>query len=140
METLKRETYPNDLTDEEWAHLRILLPHPRGKGRRRSAQRQRELLNALYYVVRTGCQWRDLPHDFPAWATVYSYQRELSQAGVWSAINDVLRRGVRVQAGKDPEPSVVVVDSQSVKTTEKKAPVAGSTVAKKSKGANGIWR
>jgi len=140
METSKRETYSNDLTDEEWAHLRILLPQPRGKGRRRAPQRQRELLNALYYVVRTGCQWRDLPHDFPAWETVYSYQRELSQTGIWATINDILRRGVRVQVGKDPEPSVVIVDSQSVKTTEKKALVAGSTVAKRSKDANGISR
>ena len=135
MDTNRRKTYTNDLTDEEWAHLRLCLPKPSGKGRRRSAHQQRELLNALYYVVRTGCQWRDLPHDFPAWQTVYSYQRALSQAGVWQAINDFLRRGVRIQAGKDPEPSVVIMDSQSVKTTEKRAIVAALTVAKRSKGA-----
>ena len=131
METNARKSYSNDLTDEEWAHLRLFLPKTRGKGRRRSAHRQRELLNGMYYVVRTGCQWRDLPHDFPAWQTVYSYQCDLSEAGVWQTINDFLRRGVRVQAGKDPEPSVVIMDSQSVKTTEKRAIVAASTVAKK---------
>jgi putative transposase len=133
METNKRKMYSNDLTDEEWTHLRILLPKTSGKGRRRTAHQQRELLNAMYYVVRTGCQWRDLPHDFPAWQTVYSYQRSLSQAGIWQAINDILRRGVRIQAGKEPEPSVVIVDSQSVKTTEKRAIVAALTVAKRSK-------
>jgi putative transposase len=138
METSKRETYTNDLSDEEWAHLRILLPKSRGKGRRRSAHQQRELLNAMYYVVRTGCQWRDLPHDFPAWQTVYSYQSDLNQAGVWQRVNDILRRGVRVQAGKDPEPSVIIVDSQSVKTTEKRANVSASTVAKKLKVVNDI--
>jgi putative transposase len=131
METNKRKSYTNDLTDEEWGHLRILLPKSKGKGRRRSPQQQRELLNAMYYVVRTGCQWRDLPHDFPAWQTVYSYQRELSQAGVWQRINDHLRRGVRVQTDKDPEPSVVIVDSQSVKTTEKRAIVTVLTATKR---------
>lgn len=131
METNERKTYTNDLTDEEWAHLRTLLPKPQGKGRRRSPQQQRELLNAMYYVVRTGCQWRDLPHDFPAWQTVYSYQRSLSRAGVWQSINAYLRAGVRVQAGRDPEPSVVIVDSQSVKTTEKRAIVAVLTATKR---------
>lgn len=132
----KRKPYQSDLTDEEWSHLRILLPRPRGKGRRRSSHQQRELVNAMNYSVRTGCQWRDLPHDFPHHATVYSYYSELREAGVWEEINTILRRGVREQAGRDAEPSVVIIDSQSVKTTEKRAIVADLTVGKRSKDAN----
>lgn len=77
------------------------------------------MLNAILYVVRTGCQWRALPHDFPPWQTVYGYFRKLMAAGVWEEINTVLRQGLRQQDGRDPEPSVVIIDSQSVKTTEK---------------------
>lgn len=132
----KRKTYSTDLTNEQWSHLRILLPKTQGKGRRRSSQQQRELLNAMLYVNHTGCQWRELPHDFPAWQTVYGYFEDLVEAGVWKEINDTLRRGVRQQAGRDPEPSVVIVDSQSVKTTEKKAIAADLTAVKRSKDAN----
>lgn len=114
-----RKPYSSDLTDEEWRHLAVLLPKVRGKGRRRSPQRQRELLNAILYLVHTGCQWRELPHDFPAWQTVYGYFRQLRQAGAWEALNAALRRGVRQQAGRETEPSVVSGDSQSVKTTKK---------------------
>ena len=132
----KRKAYSTDLTDEQWSHLRLLLPKQRGKGRRRTAQHQRELVNAMLYVNHTGCQWRELPHDFPAWQTVYSYFNELSQRGIWEEINTILRQGVRQQAGRDPEPSVVIMDSQSVKTTEKKAIVVDMMAAKKSKDEN----
>jgi putative transposase len=125
----QRQAYTSDLTDEEWVHLRTLLPGTRGKGNRRSSQQQRELINAMNYVIRTGCQWRDLPHDFPNWKTVYSYYRDLKYAGVWQAINTILRRGVREQAGRNPDPSVVIVDSQSVKTTEKRGTVVDSMAA-----------
>lgn len=106
----------------------MLLPKVKGKGRRRSPQQQRELLNALFYVVHTGCQWREIPHDFPAWQTVYGYFQYLCQAGVWEQINECLRAGVRQQAGRDSQPSVVIVDSQSVKTAEKKGRVVDLTV------------
>ena len=132
----KRKAYSTDLTNEQWSHLRILLPKTRGRGRRRSDQQQRELLNAMLYVSHTGCQWRELPHDFPTWQTVYGYFEDLVTEGVWQEINDILRRGVRQQAGRDPEPSVVIVDSQSVKTTEKKAIVADLMAVKRSKDAN----
>lgn len=133
---IERKRYSTDLTNEQWFHLRILLPKAQGKGRRRSFQQQRELLNAMLYVNHTGCQWRELPHDFPAWQTVYGYFEDLVEGGVWEEINDILRRGVRQQAGRDPEPSVVTVDSQSVKTTEKKAIAADLMAVKRSKGAN----
>ena len=132
----KRKPYSTDMTDEQWAHLRILLPKTRGKGRRRSPQQQRELVNAMYYVNHSGGQWRDLPHDFPPWQTVYGYFENLVKAGVWQEINDYLRRGVREQGGRDPEPSVVIVDSQSVKTTEKKGSAAALMEVNESRGAN----
>lgn len=131
-----RKPYSTDLSNEQWSHLRILLPKPKGKGRRRSPQKQRELVNAMLYVNHTGCQWRELPHDFPPWQTVYGYYEELVTKGVWEEINTILRRGVRQQAGRDAEPSVVIIDSQSVKTTEKRGTVADSTVGNESKDAN----
>ena len=130
----KRRNYPTDLSDAEWKHLKILLPRASGRGRRRSAHQQRELLNAMIYEVKTGCQWRMLPHDFPPWQTVYAYFDALKQAGVWQNLNDRLRQGVRQEAGRDPEPSVVIVDSQSVKTTEKKGACWGYDGGKRVKG------
>lgn len=134
----ERKTYPTDLTDEEWAHLSILLPRKRGKGRTLK-HGGREMLNAILYVVRTGCQWRALPHDFPPWQTVYGFFRALCRAGVWETINGILRGGVRQQAGRDQDPSVVIFDSQSVKTTEKKGS-ADMMAVNTSKDANGISR
>ena len=84
----KRKEYTTDITDEQWAHLRILLPKTRGKGRRRSSYQQRELINAVYYVIHTGCQWRDLPHDFPAGQTVYGYFKNLVEAEIRTTIFD----------------------------------------------------
>jgi putative transposase len=119
--------YSTDLTNEQWSHLQILLPKGQGKGRRHSQAQTRELLNAILYVVRTGCQWRNLPHDFPAWQTVYGYYNKLCELGMWEAINRILGQGVRTQAGREVEASVLIVDSQSVKTTEKKDSVVAST-------------
>jgi putative transposase len=134
MET--RKAYTSDISDEQWQHLRLLLPKTQGKGQRRSSIQQRELVNGMYYVKHTGCQWRELPHDFPPWQTVYGYFRELVKAGVWQHINEYLRRGVRQQAGRESEPSVVIVDSQSVKTTEKRGHVVAMMAASTSKDAS----
>lgn len=132
----KRKAYSTDLSNEQWVHLRILLPRPKGKGRRRSDHQQRELINAMFYVNHTGCQWRELPHDFPAWQTVYGYYEDLVTAGIWQDINDILRQGVRQQAGRESDPSVVIVDSQSVKTTEKKGIAVDTMGANESKDEN----
>lgn len=132
----RRKAYSTDLTNAQWAHLRILLPRPQGKGRRRSDHQQRELI-AMLYVNDTGCQWRELPHDFPAWQTVYGYYEDLVTTGVWQEINDMLRRGIRQQAGRDPA-SVVIFDSQSVKTAEKKESVADMMEANGLKDENDI--
>src|SRR5215207_361040 len=133
-----RPAYPSDLTDEQWAHLRIMLPRRVGKGGAPLHSR-REMMNAILYVVRTGCQWRALPHEFPPWETVYGYFRKLGENGLWEMINHHLRVGIREQEGREAEPSVVILDSQSVKTTEKKGRVA-STAASGSKDEKGISR
>ena len=77
----------------------------------------REVVDAIFYVLRSGCAWRMLPHDFPAWQTVYGYFRQWRTDGIWEQMNAALREAVRAQAGRDPEPSGAIMDSQSVKTT-----------------------
>jgi putative transposase len=114
----ERTAYPSDLNDAEWAVLEPLLPAWSGHGRRPTVER-REVVNAIFYVLRTGCQWRHLPHDLPNWNTVYWYFARWVEDGTWEQMNDALRRKLRVQRGRDPEPSAAILDSQSVKTTEK---------------------
>lgn len=89
---------------------------PRKAGRPLEIAR-RELVNAILYVLRSGCPWRLLPHDFPRWFTVYSYFRRWKRDGTWEGIHHALRRELRVQVGREPEPSAAVIDSQSVKTS-----------------------
>ncbi len=115
----KRKAYPTDLSDKEWALLEPLLPTQRtGRPRKYS---QREMLNAILYITRTGCSWRMMPHDLPPWQAVYAYFRKLMGEGAWEEVNDTLREAVRQQAGREAHPSMLIVDSQSVKTTEKGA-------------------
>ena len=120
----QRKRYPSDLNDAAWANIAPLLPDQRtGRPREHSP---RELMDAIWYVLRGGISWRALPHDFPAWQTVYSYFRMLKQRGVWERLNDTLRDQVRQQAGRETEPSLLIGDSQSVKTTEKGGHVAST--------------
>ena len=116
---MSRKTYPSDLSDIEWLILQSLIPVAKTGGRPRSVE-IRELLNAIFYILRSGCAWRMLPHDFPAWQTVYGYFRIWRKAGIWEQMNVALRESVRVQAGREAEPSAGILDSQSVKTTETK--------------------
>lgn len=109
--------YRSDLTDAEWAVLEPLLPHKTG-GRPREHP-LREIVDALRYWVRTGCAWDELPHDFPPKGTVYDYWRQWTRDGTWRRIHAGLRERVRQQAGKDPQPTAAVLDTQSVKTTER---------------------
>lgn len=102
----ERKAYPSDLSDKEWGLLALLLPKPT-MGRPRQHE-ERELLNAIWYVLRSGCSWRMLPHDFPAWQSVYSSFRMLKQGGSWQSLNDQLREQVRTQAGREAEPSTLV--------------------------------
>ena len=131
-----KQPYPSDLTDDEWERIRWLLPRSR-RGRTPTHSR-RIMLNAVLYVARTGCQWRQLPHEFPPWSAVYAFFRRLGQAGVWEAINASLRRQVRVQAGRDPEPSLLIIDSQSVQTAEKRGSAA-LIVTSRPKASNATW-
>src|SRR3954468_12338906 len=112
-----RQRYPTDLTDAQWALLEPLIPAAKPGGRPRSAD-LRAIVDAILYVVRNGCTWRALPHDYPPWKTGYHYARSWRLDGTWERIHDELRTQVREAAGRDPSPSAAIRDSQSVKTTE----------------------
>lgn len=114
-----RKAYSTDLKDEEWALIEPLLPVRRDNRGAKSLHTRRELFNAMFYVIRQGITWEALPHDFPSYKTVYDYFYKLNKQGVWPRILDQLRQQARVQAGREAEPSIVVLDSQSAKTTEK---------------------
>ena len=109
--------YASDLTDPEFALVAPHVAQPDGSGKKRTVD-IREVLNAIFYRVRTGCQWRMLPKEFPPWNHVWYYYRVWRNNGTWDRINTVLRQQTRTAAGRDPEPSVAIIDSQSVKTTE----------------------
>jgi putative transposase len=113
---MPRNAYATDLSDLEYACLTPLLPAPKPRGRPRTHP-VREVLDAIFYVVRTGCQWRLLPHEFPPWRTVYHWFRAWRLDGTWARLHKALRQAVRAQAGRDPQPSAGILDSQSVKTT-----------------------
>ncbi len=110
------QTYQTDLKYTEWERIQEYFPtHKRGRPRKWELWL---IVNAILYVTRTGCQWRMLPKDFPPWQTVYGYFRRWTQAGLWEQINTALVNQVRTQAGRSPNPSAAVIDSQSVKTSE----------------------
>ena len=115
---MSRTAYTTDLTDEQWKQIEPLIPPAKQGGRPRTVS-MREIVNGIFYIVRGGCAWRLLPHDFPRWITVYSYFSKFRSEGVWQGIHDKLRDRLRQQEGRPKSPSAAIVDSQSVKTTEK---------------------
>ena len=111
-------TYPTDTSDAEWALLEPLVPAPKSGGRPARIAR-RDIVDAIFYVMRGGVSWRMLPADFPFWKTVYDYFRQWKLSGLWERVNDALRVKIRQADGRNAVPTAGIVDSRSVKTSQK---------------------
>ena len=116
---MRRKAYPTDLTDAEWEIISPLVPEVKPIGRPRQVD-LREIINGIFYVLHEGCTWRALPHDLPPWQTVYNYFRHWQQLGVWQQMHTQLRTQVRASVNKTNTPTASIIDSQSVKTAEKR--------------------
>ena len=109
--------YPSDMSDAEWLIIEPLIPPPKSGGRPQ-VWPLREILNAIFYLLRTGCSWRQLPSDLPPWRTVYRYFRRWSADGVIEQVHDQLRESLRISLGKDIRPTAGIIDAQSTKGTD----------------------
>lgn len=126
-------TYPSDLSDAEWACAKRYLPTLSTRGRPRT-HTLRTILDAIFYVLRTGCPWRYLPTTFPPWQTVFYHFRRFRLQGVWHLLYTALHRAERERVGRNPNPSAAIMDSQSVKTVEESAGIRGYDAHKCVKG------
>lgn len=115
---MERKAYPSDLSDREWDVLKAYVPEPLPGGRP-SEHSRREIVNGILYVLRTGCGWEYLPHDLPPCKTVYDYFRQWKRSGVWEKANAALTSQSRIEQGREASPSLAIIDTQSVQTTEK---------------------
>jgi transposase len=114
-----RKAYPDDLTEQEWLLIRPLIEVKRTQRGRKGIHAKREMLDAIFYLLRTGCSWRHLPHDFPPWKSVYTQFSRWKMQGILEAVHDHLRGELRALLKRFVKPTAGIVDSQSVKTTEK---------------------
>ena len=112
-ESVNRKAYSTDLTDRQWAEIEPLF-----KGMRNYRWSKRELTNAVLYLVDSGCKWRQLPHDFPPYSTVYSFFRRAKISGLWDRIMKHMVIKTRTKAGRNEDPTYAIIDSQSAKTTD----------------------
>src|SRR6476619_4454601 len=128
-----KTTYPSDLTDSEWTYLQQHLPVALTR-RHWPPHSLRTVLDAIFYLLRTGCPWRDLPRDFPPWQTVYYHFRRFRLTGVWSGLLTALRQAERRRVDKQPQPSAAIMDAQSVKSVEESACGSGYDGHKRVKG------
>ena len=130
--------YPSDLSNQEWELLAPLIPPAKPGGRPRRWP-MRKMLNAVFYLLRSGCQWRMLPREFPPWSTVHHYYFRLWRLdGTWEKINAVLRQRIRIRGGRDPQPSAAILDTQSVKTTRASEGYADTTELRNSAAESAI--
>lgn len=114
---VRKIKYPSDVSDKEWEILRPLLPEPNQSGNRK--YEIREIVNGIYYVIRTGAAWRYMPKDLPNWESVYYYWKKWQLEGIWEKAHNEVREKLRIKLGKEKSPSAAIIDSQSIKTTEK---------------------
>jgi putative transposase len=137
---MERKPYKTDLSDKQWACLKPLIPPGKaengGRGRQRSVD-MREILNAIFFWADNGCKWHSLPHDLPPSSTVHGYFSKWVKKGIWQKINDELRKQVRLKEGREADPSLAMIDSQSVKTAQKGALKRVLMVEKRLKDAKG---
>ena len=115
--TKSQQAYPTDLNDTEWLRIAPYLPEAKTIGRPREYT-WREILNGIFYVVKNGCVWRALPHEYPSWQTVYYYFSLFRTTGKWEELNRVIREAVREKEGRKPQASAMIIDSQSAKSAE----------------------
>jgi transposase len=133
----RRRAYPSDLTDDQWLVIAPMIPTARPGGRPRKAE-GREIVDEILYLLRAGCSWRLLPHDFPPWQTVYYYLRRWEREGVWARVHHALVMADREREGRDASPSAAVLDSQTVRTADQKGASKATTPESASTGASGI--
>lgn len=132
--SVRRKRYPSDLTDAQWEILAPFIPEASPNATQETIPR-RELVNGVLYVLRTGCSWRQMPHDLPNGKTVYHYFRRWKLDGTWEQAMTALRKEVRRAIGREEEPSAAIIDSQSIKTSAVRGSERGFDAGKKNLGS-----